>query len=1192
MYYGDDQSAYTHMRAAFGPYGGAIATNVYGAPQGYAPPAGYDPGGEGGPMGMVRAVGGAIRPVGYMPPPRVISTPSGQFYMESGLLRSLGRAIGYADAPRSMYAYEHRMFGTADFAERAGVGVAGAGLMAGAIAASPVLGIAGKAVGGFLGAGAGGLAGGLAGPAAALGLGKVGAAVGGFAGMMALPLAAAAVASDVTDHMAQQRQIRNYLEMSSFRFVGPGSQMADPIMGTGMSMRARRQVAEHMTEIDVADPFVDMKDLGRILRTSTELGLMNNTQDIDDFKRRFKSITDNVKLVTKALNTTIEEGLATMRDLRGIGVSDPGRATQLIMGSEVSGRVAGRTTQEMVSLGLQGAEMFRGTGVSMNIGFQAAQMNIAAVRAARDAGVLSQEAVAQAGGEEALAQRMTVSGLAFQQSALGRGTMAAMYGGRGANLDYGAIGQMLGGGMSMEGLALRGAQRLGSPRALIEYQANQPKMLSRFGEMYGGQANQLMQMSTAMTEAEYLQRSIPGLNKESALRFSLQGMGMTEPEIDTNIAMIRNAQKNFDANMASAEATRVRGITEQSVSNIVFTRWYDKFIKDPWTSVKQAITSPVNEAIDDFSVSLQKFGRSIVGIETADLTTVDYKSGMASAALQYSLGQRGLKMVEGEVATIAEEDRFVRGGPNDTLVARKVAEKRTGVGAMVQTARGMAQRTPINLDEGLSLIAKTGETMSDFLREGGTLESFVRGRGMQGLTTRREGTAPLDITLNVSAFAGREEGLSFEDFERLRKETRAFSQTTEEAERIATEGSKEFTAAVAGIEERMVFSGNRATLERAYREKNPVLLMTALTGKSPDKLTAIDMAASRQYLKGDVVGNNILDETRKAALTVQEAGREIDVRAMQQVQQQAEATRKKAAEALIPEETLAQIRKETRTTSRGFLVSAGYEQRVQQEARKYQGAIAGVVERLGEITAIEGRDLTPAERAELERRIISQSEDKIGRPEAARMIDTLTKNKNLMREAGERARDTQFLQIERGREAAKERYLALPQGRLTAAEAEKYQGIIEGVVADPARLVSMGEKEIALLEKAGATQLVQRKRFFEGLQDIVGSDERISTEEEESSFRAALSKRGLQGRDIDEYVTAAKSKDAGITSVLASLQAQEEGLLASGKGATSPGESGFGTEASSAQQRYSLTVATHQQILQAMSALAARLGVR
>jgi hypothetical protein len=373
--YGNEQSQYTMYRAAYGD----SAAHMMMMNQG---------GMHGGDA--FSQVGRHILPVGYAPPARASLGYYGHTPQQTGFFSSTAGMMGINNPGRSQMYADYAYNTGSDFGERVGGGLAGLMSTGGGLGVGAIMSK-------FLGV--------------------------GILGSLGIGIGATAVAGSVMDAVGQRREINNFLEQSSFRYVGVGSAMADPRRG-GMAVDARRQSVEMIRQMDIADPMMSTEDLTNILQQGTQKGMFIGTQNMDDFKKKFKDLTDSVKYVTRTLNQTLDEAMGTIKELKGIGI-DPGQAKGIISTADMQGRLAGRTGAEMINLGVQGAEMFRGTGVSMGIGAQATMMNLASIRASRDAGLLSTEAIAQAGGEESLALRLNASGLAFGQSAMGRGMGAA-----------------------------------------------------------------------------------------------------------------------------------------------------------------------------------------------------------------------------------------------------------------------------------------------------------------------------------------------------------------------------------------------------------------------------------------------------------------------------------------------------------------------------------------------------------------------------------------------------------------------------------------------------------------------------------------------------------------------------------------------------------------------------------------------
>ncbi|NDC22650.1 MAG: hypothetical protein EBZ49_00745 [Proteobacteria bacterium] len=553
--YGDYQAQYTMNRAAYGD----VPAAMMGGGGGYS-------GMMGGAGHMLGDIGSRIMPISYQAPSRYHQGYYGMVQQHQGMMRGLAGMVGLQSVPRGTSAQEFNYYSAADVGGRLSGGLAGAGTAAGGIAAGFALQGAGTAVGSAVG----GAIGSLVGPVGT----AIGAGIGGFVGGIASYAVGAAAAGVINSAAGARRDIDAFLESNSFRFVGAGSSMADPRFGRGMNRGARQQVGEMIRGMDIKDPQLNTQDLTQILQEGTQLGLMSGVQDMNDFQKKFKDITENVKSVTKMLHQTLSEGLKTIKDLKAIGV-EGGDVKSMLGTADISGRISGRTAGEALGLGLQGAEMFRGTGVSMGIGAQATMMNLASVRASRDAGLLSQEAISQAGGEEALAMRQTAGGLAFSQSAMGRGFGAAFFnpamGGNGFNSSA-FMGNMMAGGGNLIGMAQQAAANIGSPAALISYQANQEKFVSEMGKAFGGRGLQMAAIGTAAATAGMLTSSIGGLKFEDAFRFSMKQQGKSDAEIDATIAEAKNADKNFATGQEAVANARAKAIQEDSAKNNIFNR--------------------------------------------------------------------------------------------------------------------------------------------------------------------------------------------------------------------------------------------------------------------------------------------------------------------------------------------------------------------------------------------------------------------------------------------------------------------------------------------------------------------------------------------------------------------------------------------------------------------------------------------
>jgi hypothetical protein len=591
--YGNGQASLTDMRTSYGA-GSMPGMLAYGAASGISVV------GHGAYIGtsrMMADLGGMVRPISYTPPARVYSGYSGRVQQQTSFLGSLGGMTHIDDAPRGTSPYMYGLNSSYDVGERAGLAGAGFGLAAASIGATSAAGKIGS-----------------------LAFGTAGGLVGGMLGY-----GAAAYATDkIYEGVAARRETQDYLERTSGQYIGSGSRDADQRTGAGFSRKARQDVSEFVRDMDKGDRTMGGEDLQNILKGSTNLGLFAGTSGVEDFKKKFKSIVENVKVVATTLNQTLAEGLQTMKDLKGAGI-DSSAAGAISMQADVMGRASGRTASEMINMGLQGAEIFRGTGVNMGIGFQANMMNLASVRASRDAGLISQEAVAQAGGEEALAQRMTGSTLAYTQSQIGRG-FGAMYAGGGGKFDQQSFMGALSGNMDMGAAALKSARNLKDPKSMMEYEVNQEKMRSEQGAMFGGKGLDIGMMNEAVMQATSIARWTHADMNTSTLFVLKNQMGLSDMEARTRLAEMKNPEAAYQAQQKAAQASMGKNIADQAIQNTAFYRVSEQ-VNDVVKSAADVIAKPINSMINSTAeASAEFYDKRVLGLERYDKSKTGYQA--------------------------------------------------------------------------------------------------------------------------------------------------------------------------------------------------------------------------------------------------------------------------------------------------------------------------------------------------------------------------------------------------------------------------------------------------------------------------------------------------------------------------------------------------------------------------------------
>lgn len=798
--YDDQQSYLTDMRAGYGD----MPPGMYGGGGG----GGYGNYGDYGTSGgAIASIGSHIRPVTYTPPARSYVGAAGQYMQETGFFKDLYAMLRVSRVPPGITHSEYMNNVTGDFGERVGGGMAAAGLAAGGLAL-------GATAGSVIMGGIGGALGSVAGPMGMAAGAWLGSNIGGY--MLGMSGATA-----ISEGLQERRAIQGFLESTSSTWVGAGSSMGGTRSGAGLSAGSRREITDFMSKMDIGDTQFNMKDLTSILEGSSSMGLFTGTTDMEDFKRKFKDITENVRTVTKVLHQTLQEGLATIKDLRGIGVGADQAGSYAIQASTL-GKVAGRTGGEMLNLGLQGAEMFRGTGVDMSIGYQASVMNLASVRAARDAGILSQEAVAQAGGEEALSQRMTASGLMFSQSGFGRGYTASFWGGKGGDLNAGAFYGSGADGGGLVNRAMAAAHALGTPQGVVSFQANQEEFMSNLGKQFGGQGFKMAQNMAIMGQAKILMDSGGASNMEDAIKFSFQQAGISNAEMQTRIAEIKNAEESFRRQQEAAGASRNDMAIERAGQNFALNRLQTR-IEDIGKGIVEPVIGGLNEFVDNTKEGIKTWHEEqFYGVNRANTTGLP---------LQSAIGYEGAAPKAGAVD-------LNKGGAFATTPGEAIYDMAKGNKRFAK-AIGFEQR-------------------------GGLWSGGTVGEG--------------DAILKSVPVSGGDENMYFvanqKLIERYFQDNRRFTMSSAQAKNI--EISKEVRSSVEGRIDKFLgdagnYLGDKTLSGRTNVQKmSGQELVQSIFGKSAGELSTEEFAAFRQSIEGTDLEDQV-DAARQESLTAGDA---------------------------------------------------------------------------------------------------------------------------------------------------------------------------------------------------------------------------------------------------------------------------------------------------------------------------------
>ena len=626
---------------------------------------------------MLGDIGGLMP---HMIPPQMhpfIQARHGMIGHEMSFLGSLGAIMDFnpfstMNVPDTTTAYRFQELAARDLGDRLGTGMAMGGFYGAAAAGTFGLGTVGATAGFAMGGRmfdrwTGGIQQSRLGripTAMRMGAG----AIGGIAGLAPV-FAAEAFVSSIGEDIGHRQQLSNFMEASSFRFAtGVGADI-DQHFGSGFNPRARARIAGDMMNVARSDRSLDFDDMHTILQSGTEMDLFQGTQDVESFSQRFRDLTDTVKTVTRTLHQTLEEGMRTIRELRDQGFDSPEQMRHAVSTADILGTASGRTAAEMLSIGRQGAEMVRGTGISMGVGSEMMQRTMSFVDQMHHSGILSEEHIRQAGGAGQLAQRMMAQNINFMQGRVGRGMMMGMTG-PGGVFDAGAFGQFTSGAMSLQDVAGAAMQSTTTSADFIGQIINREANMRAMSEQFGGMGLQFAALGGYMAEGTTLAQ-MHGLTNRQGMEFAMIQAGLSESERAAHFGMIDNVDQ-FAATQMQALNVRSRegamelvrrhrerpGFLRRNIGGVVDAIAGDVHLMS--TAIGESVSGAargVNQRVNEIFFGAPRIVDDMQAISRSDAARIMSQPGFAGGGGLTAMMSRDIFTAD-EASDFAETDAF------------------------------------------------------------------------------------------------------------------------------------------------------------------------------------------------------------------------------------------------------------------------------------------------------------------------------------------------------------------------------------------------------------------------------------------------------------------------------------------------------------------------------------------------------
>mgnify|MGYP000663301753 CR=1 FL=1 len=181
----------------------------------------------------------------------------------------------------------------------------------------------------------------------------------------------------------------------------------------------------------------------------------------------------------RAFSVSFEEGVQLLNEMRNIGQRNIAAQAAITAGLA---RVSGAPIREMLQVGMTGAGMFRGTGISMSIGSRFAQDFFALSRIGLAIGNLTPEQLQQVGGPRGFAVTMTQAMGRMMQTQYNRALLLASMqaGPQGIMLNRQRLNQLIQTGTYPQ-ILQAAVGRISKPIDLITFHTNMANLQSQAG---------------------------------------------------------------------------------------------------------------------------------------------------------------------------------------------------------------------------------------------------------------------------------------------------------------------------------------------------------------------------------------------------------------------------------------------------------------------------------------------------------------------------------------------------------------------------------------------------------------------------------------------------------------------------------------------------------------------------------------
>ncbi len=455
-------------------------------------------------------------------------------------------------------------------------------------------------------------------PRLAAGVGKLGGVAGAFAAhalpLMAVGKAVSWAGKSAVENLATQRQIEDWMDQTGYQYT-MGGEASNIALGKGFDVETQADIGKFVREVLGEKEWMRQSDFNEIFRGIQDSELDFNVTSAKEFKAKFEKVTEVLTDIARTFETTLEGAVRFLGEMQRSGFYNTTDQASALFRNSTLARSAGKTTEEMISVGMTGAEMARQVGLPRKTGSElvtttyhriaTAHMYMDSAKEKRE----YQEGVQDVGGaEEAALQFTSLSLNAIKEDRIVRLALFGLFDEDGS-LDRTKLTAFHSGEITLDGM-LKEAQ-LSDPQAIERYLGDLDTYLS-----------QLNGEDVFKVVSSYISSVTEGLGFEDSVLTLKSFLGMEDTIMATVFARMLGVEQHTPSEhkLLVQELQRLQ-FGEEGRSRSI-GGWFERAIKNPLAQLGQKIDfSGVQQSIGEFVETFRN--ERILQIEKVDISRKD-----------------------------------------------------------------------------------------------------------------------------------------------------------------------------------------------------------------------------------------------------------------------------------------------------------------------------------------------------------------------------------------------------------------------------------------------------------------------------------------------------------------------------------------------------------------------------------------